>query len=76
MKKPTKKTAKRKVKGGKRRTTDRVSRIASKWLTHIREVKRRNDKVTRDWSLWVPLVDVAAMAGSLIGQDEHRGKRK
>jgi hypothetical protein len=81
MKKPTKKkTAKRKVKAGGRRTSDRVSRIAAKVLQAVRYREEMGDtagtRATFLGGMSITLGDLKALAASCLAQDEHRGARK
>lgn len=72
-KKATKRTAR--PTGGRRRTSDRVVKFATKWMNEIRQIRRDNGAASRDWTVEVPIAELGPMSASLLNQDEHRGPR-
>lgn len=73
------KTKTRSKRGGRRtarRTSDRVSRIAARLMREMQVEDSRASAPLKASDHWVMRVsDLKALCGSVLSQDEHRGKR-
>jgi hypothetical protein len=75
MKKPTKKTAKRKVKaGGARRTGNKVATLAGRVLEAL-DYPRGIPIYVMGLPVGLTVGQVRSLAASCLAQDEHRGTR-
>lgn len=72
----TKKTKKRTPKRARRRSTDHTASIGAKLLAQYKAMGASG--LEKDWYVKafdkVKWADVAALAGSVVAQDEHKGR--
>lgn len=58
----------------KKQTSDRVSRLAAKWLKNL-----KHGPTSAEWGYWLTDTEMAqlrAICASVLSQDEVKGKRK